>query len=84
MEINVKEIFAKYNIPTDRKEFKVNYTNLINCINEINKEVLKEAANNAELRDKEIPYEGVRAGGSYFIKIINKKSITSTINKVKF
>lgn len=79
MEINVKEILAKHGVfESDLRSYG------IQAIKEIITEVLKEAADSAELKDKEIPYEGVRAGGSYFIKIINKKSITSTINKVKF
>lgn len=36
---------------------------------------LKAAAENAKLKDKKIPYDGVRSGGFYVVKEIDKKSI---------
>lgn len=36
---------------------------------------LKEAAEKAKTKKKEIPYTGARAGGSYFIDVIDTDSI---------
>lgn len=38
-------------------------------------QALKAASEKAKQKKKEIPYEGVRAGGSYYIDIIDKDSI---------
>jgi|WetSurMetagenome_2_1015567.scaffolds.fasta_scaffold1258982_2 hypothetical protein len=38
-------------------------------------EALKSAADKAKLKDKKIPYEGVRSGGFYVVKEIDEKSI---------
>lgn len=38
-------------------------------------EAIDDAVENAKLKDKKIEYTGVRAGGYYVIKILNKQSI---------
>lgn len=46
---------------------------------------LKEAAEKAKTKKKEIPYTGARAGGSYFIDVVDTDSILNaySTNKIK-
>lgn len=45
------------------------------------KEALLYAANSAKMMELEVPYTGVRAGGSYYIKTIDKESILNAYPK---
>jgi hypothetical protein len=48
-------------------------------------EALKSAANNAKTKKKEIPYTGARAGGSYFVDVVDTDSILNAypLKKIK-
>ena len=50
---------------------------------ELLSKVLELAAENSELVNEEIQYGGVRAGGSYYIKVVDKQSILNTINQIE-
>lgn len=56
-------------------ELAYKYEVVIQAMEKYGEEVLKIAAEKAKTKKKEIPYEGVRAGGSYYIDIVDKESI---------
>lgn len=81
--IDVKEILTKHRCTLDTM-FPTKMKNINSAIKEVITEVLQEAANNAKFEDKkgELLMGYSDTNGYYFI--INKESITSVINKVKF
>jgi len=85
--IDVKEILDKHGAywvsKFDGKK-SIDYENAKEVVKEIITEVLKEAADNAKFENKkgELLMGYSDTNGYYFI--INKESITSVINKVKF
>jgi len=85
--IDVKEILDKHGAywvsKFDGKK-SIDYENAKEAVKEIITEVLKEAADNAKFENKkgELLMGYSDTNGYYFI--INKESITSVINKVKF
>lgn len=91
--INVKEILEKHNCyPDSQLQVKIadgkkgsigeRYNS---AIREIIEEVLKEAANSAKVKEICEPNDQPSSSfGDDYYYIVNKKSITSVINKVKF
>lgn len=56
---------------------------LINFGKILRKQIIQSIIENAKLIDKEIPYTGVRAGGSHFIKMIDEQSIVNAYPEEK-
>jgi len=80
MKTKVVEIFDKVYGGVDEychmhQEVDYSYEFVIKAIKESYNQALKDALNNVVLEDKKIEYTGVRSGGFYIEKVIDKDSI---------
>lgn len=79
-QINLLEILIKY-IPTELYDHSLDKYYL-SAMKEACEATVDLCAENAEIKDIKIDYTGVRAGGYYIIKEVDKESILKTKKQI--
>lgn len=83
-KINLEDIISKYEIIGEHyADQDFDEQSVINICLEFGNQLLQLAAENACLKSEMIPYGGVRLGGSYVSKVVDKESITNTIKQIE-
>lgn len=79
-QINLLEILIKH-IPTELYDPSLDKYYL-EAMEEVCKSTVNLCAENAEIKDIKIDYTGIRSGGYYIIKEVDKESILETKKQI--